>query len=506
MVLSALWGQLKKVILTSISLLFFTSLISLNAQWAKTYGGSVYDNSNSIQQTSDGGYIVFGHTSPRSFSGWDYWVLKLDSSGNIEWQRTYGGSDREYGWSVQQTNDGGFIIAGNMESDWERKSFILKLTSIGDIEWQRTYGWGAEECVWIIQQCNDGGYICAGAKGALIYGPADFWLVKLYSNGEIKWQKTYGGSRHDKAYSVRQTEEGGYIVCGYTYSFVDWYVFFILKLYSDGSISQNCSLIRDSNVKVSITDLTPVETNITPQDTNLLPHNTNCIPQSSEVIVQTICESPLYTLNVSTSIGGTTDPTPGSYKYYDKINVLVKTVPETGYEFSCWSGDVSSGLEKSNTLTILMDSNKSIKANFKIKRSNSDGKKKKPCFIATAAYGSPLYPSLKALQESRDKYLMRNKIGRKLVDLYYKYSPFVADFITKHKVLRTAVRIWLIHIVVFGYSIVNFGPYKTIIVLALILAIPFFFVWFYRRRSQRDWCEWKPKTLKPWLPWIEKRR
>jgi len=118
-------------------LLIFTSLISLNAQWARTYGGNNYDSANSFQQTSDGGYIIAGNTS--SFStgyAWDIWILKLSSDGEIEWQKTYGGSGREEIHSLQQTIDGGYIVVGSTDSFGAygySDIWILKISSDGNI-------------------------------------------------------------------------------------------------------------------------------------------------------------------------------------------------------------------------------------------------------------------------------------------------------------------------------------------------------------------------------------
>ena len=114
--------------------------------------------------------------------------------------------------------------------------------------------------------------------------------------------------------------------------------------------------------------------------------------------------------------------------------------------------------------------------------SDGEGGKKKGCFIATAAYGSPLHPNLDILRDFRDRYLMYSKLGRKLIDLYYEYSPFAADFIAKHKVLRVAVRINLLPLVVFSYSMLHFGPTITAFMLAFVFALTIFFIRFYRRR------------------------
>jgi len=127
-----------------------------------------------------------------------------------------------------------------------------------------------------------------------------------------------------------------------------------------------------------------------------------------------------------------------------------------------------------------MDSDKSVTANFTI-ISNGDGKKG-DCFIATAAYGSPLHSYVRILRDFRDKYLMPSKLGRALVDIYYKYSPVIADLIAEHNVLKIAVRISLLPLVAFSYSMLNFGPIITADMLILIFVLPIFSIWFFRRR------------------------
>ncbi|MCK4782113.1 MAG: hypothetical protein KAV87_00070, partial [Desulfobacteraceae bacterium] len=189
-----------------------------------------------------------------------------------------------------------------------------------------------------------------------------------------------------------------------------------------------------------------------------------------------------YTLTISTGTGGTTDPSPGSYLCDSATQVTIQAIPNSGYQFSNWSGDASG---TTNLIIITMDSDKSITANFTATPpDNGDGDGKKGgCFIATAAYGSSLHPNVKTLRDFRDKYLMSNKLGRKLVDLYYKYSPFLANFIAKHKVLKVAVRISLLPLVAFSYSMDYIGPIITAITLVFIFVFPIFLISFFRRKQ-----------------------
>jgi hypothetical protein len=141
-----------------------------------------------------------------------------------------------------------------------------------------------------------------------------------------------------------------------------------------------------------------------------------------------------------------------------------------------------------------MDSDKSIKANF-IKETLPDdddgggGDAKKGCFIATAAYGTPIHPHLDILRDFRDKYLVRSSFGRKLVELYYRYSPSIAHFIARHKVLKIAVRINLLPLIIFSYSIVHFGPLATAIVLVFMLVFPLLFIRFYPTRRSGKYSQ-----------------
>jgi len=195
-----------------------------------------------------------------------------------------------------------------------------------------------------------------------------------------------------------------------------------------------------------------------------------------------------FTLTISTSTGGTTNPSPGDYTYDEGTEVTITAIPESGYEFSSWSGDASGA---ANPIAITMDEDKSVKANFTaISSGDGDGDgggdgKKGGCFIVTAAYGSALHPHLDILRDFRDRYLMSSKLGRKIIDLYYEYSPFAADFIAKHKVLRVAVRINLLPLIAFSYSMTHFGPIITLVMLVFVFVLSVFLISFFRRKLRQ---------------------
>ncbi len=202
-----------------------------NLQWAKTYGGTRDDYAYSVQQTSDGGYIVAGYTD--SFgSGWeDILIIKTDASGNIQWAKVYGGVNPDYAYSVQQTSDGGYIVVGYSNSyTYTYDIILIKLNSSGNVQWARTFGGASWDYAYSVQQTSDGGYIVTGFTGSFGGGwDADIILIKTNSLGNLQWAKTYRGTNYDYAYSVQQTSDGGYIVAGHTLSFGagNWDVFLI---------------------------------------------------------------------------------------------------------------------------------------------------------------------------------------------------------------------------------------------------------------------------------------
>jgi hypothetical protein len=198
-------------------------LIKTNASgdtlWTRTYGGTLYDQGNSVQQTTDGGYVITGYRSSDA-SGEDVYLIKTNASGDTLWTRTYGGADDDEGNSVQQTSDWGYIIAGQTfsgTSSWD--VCLIKTNASGDTLWTRTYGDSGVDEGNSIQQTSDGGYIIAGLTGSSGAGSYDVWLIKTNASGDTLWTRTYGGTDFDVGNSVQQTSDGGYIITGYTDSY-----------------------------------------------------------------------------------------------------------------------------------------------------------------------------------------------------------------------------------------------------------------------------------------------
>ena len=191
-------------------------------EWNKTFGGSNDDQGYSLQLTTDGGYIITGRTYVIGVvSNSDIWLIKTDSNGDQEWNKTFGGSDNDDGKSVQQTSDGGYIITGFTKSfgNGGMDVYLIKTDSNGNEEWNKTFGGSSNDMSRSIKKTDDGGYIITGYTKSYGNGKGDIWLIKTDSNGNEEWNKTFGGSDVDGGTDVQKTDDGGYIITGYTTSF-----------------------------------------------------------------------------------------------------------------------------------------------------------------------------------------------------------------------------------------------------------------------------------------------
>jgi len=225
-------------------------------QWQHSYGGFGNDQAFTVAATSDGGAIVGGYSNS-GISGsktdtlrgfFDYWLLKLDSGGAIQWQKTIGGEQMDYLTIVQQTIDGGYILGGSSASgitgeklDTNRGGsggffpspdyWVIKLDASGGIQWQKTIGGTSGDNLESLIQTSDGGYILGGwsasgisgektdtFRGGTVIGGGDYWIVKIDDTGKIEWQKTIGGDGEERLHAIRQTFDGGYIAGGWSKS------------------------------------------------------------------------------------------------------------------------------------------------------------------------------------------------------------------------------------------------------------------------------------------------
>ena len=203
-------------------------------KWKKAYGGSDNEWANAIQQTSDNGFVVAGFTESNdgdvsgNHGDKDLWILKLDSEGVILWQKTLGGSYWEEAWSVKQTTDDGFILIGRANSidgdvtgnNGSLDYWVVKLNSSGNLEWQKSLGGSGFDRGYAVSQTDDGGYIVVGESDSqdgdinTPLGSSDYWVVKLNFEGKIEWEKSLGGTNLDRGNDIQQTRDGGFIVFG----------------------------------------------------------------------------------------------------------------------------------------------------------------------------------------------------------------------------------------------------------------------------------------------------
>lgn len=203
-------------------------LIKSDAQgdtlWTRTYGGTDYDEGHSVQQLPDGGYVIAGWTNSLGEGTPEYsnvYLIRTDAVGDTLWTRTYGGTDSDYGWSVRQTSDSGYIIAGQTMSfgAGDGDVYLIKTNAQGDALWAKTYGGANEDYGKSVLQVSDGGYAIVGQTWSFGAGDGDVYLVRTDAQGDTLWTRTCGGANEDCGNSVRQTSDGGYIVAGGTYSF-----------------------------------------------------------------------------------------------------------------------------------------------------------------------------------------------------------------------------------------------------------------------------------------------
>ncbi len=216
--------------------------------WTRTYGGSANDMGYTVEVTADGSYIIAGYTSYGA-EGSDIYLIKTDSLGDMCWTKIYGGSYIDKAYSMVETSDGGYIIAGRTRPYVENNGnvYLIKTDGNGDSVWTKTYGGEGDEYGWSVVQTDDGGYIIAGETGSFGAGDVDVYIIRTDTNGDTLWTKTYGGSDNDGGRSVAQTSDGGYIIAGYTESFGagDRDVY-LIRLGPETGVEENSNLTLES--------------------------------------------------------------------------------------------------------------------------------------------------------------------------------------------------------------------------------------------------------------------
>ena len=216
-------NQVIRKIFLFLFIMYAGILSAQTVKFEKIYGNTGYDYGYAAIQTYDKGYAVAGVTSSFGKGNTDAYLLKVDSLGEIRFHKTFGGINIDQAYSIQQTTDSGLVMAGytNSFGNGGYDMYINKTDASGNIIWTKTYGGANWDFAYSIRQTSDGGYIVAGGTTSYGNGNEDMYLVKLNASGDTTWTKTFGGTDDEEAKSVKQTKDGGYILTGFTKSFGD---------------------------------------------------------------------------------------------------------------------------------------------------------------------------------------------------------------------------------------------------------------------------------------------
>lgn len=207
--------------------------------WSRNFGGKMNESGSDIVKVPGGGFLALGSTFSFGSGDHDVYALRLDEFGDTLWSRTYGGSGADYGYGIEATTDNGFVMVGMTRSTGAGKGdlFLTKIDSLGAELWSNTFGGLERDEGWSVRQTPDGGFIVAGVTGSFGAGQEDFYLVKTDSTGTLQWEKTFGGPSGDWANAVRVTSDSGYILIGTTSSFGDGFSsVYVVRLGSTGDL------------------------------------------------------------------------------------------------------------------------------------------------------------------------------------------------------------------------------------------------------------------------------
>ncbi|HVU85235.1 MAG TPA: immunoglobulin domain-containing protein, partial [Puia sp.] len=326
--------------------------------WQKHYGGSKNEYAWSFAPAPDGGYFVSGETESAdgditlNHGIRDYWVIRIDGAGNLLWQKSLGGSGDDEAFSVQATADGGCITAGFTESNdgdvtgnhGKRDYWVVKLNNTGGIQWQKALGGSESEFAWSVQLTDDGGYIVAGSAasnnddvsgnhqssgGAFL----DFWVVKLNSAGSLLWQKCYGGNGNEIAYAIQPSHDGGFLVCGSAES-------------ADGDLHCNAGITDMWVIKINSTGILQWEKNIGGNYYEEA-HDIKELPDGTLIVTGNTCSENVSGYHKTTGGGSCGDI------WLVKLSTPLSTVPAPVITINPASANICSGVPATLTTSVL---------------------------------------------------------------------------------------------------------------------------------------------------------
>ncbi|MGA9138647.1 MAG: hypothetical protein WBZ29_00375 [Methanocella sp.] len=208
------------------------------AEWGRAYDGGHYDYGSTGLQASDGGYVITGGVSPAYKGDRNILLLKADSNGSMQWQRSFGGDGFDYGYAVIEPPGGGYAVAGVTESRGNGSGdvYLIRTDAGGNPQWERTYGGSGYDQGRALLQASDGGFIVAGYTNSRGNGSGDVYLFKTDAQGELQWEKTYGGPYDDLAITITKTRDGGYVVGGRYGTAGDSGEAYLLKVDASGNV------------------------------------------------------------------------------------------------------------------------------------------------------------------------------------------------------------------------------------------------------------------------------
>ena len=209
-------------------------------EWSKTYGGENHDYGFCVRQTLDGGYIVAGETNSFESSSSDIYILKLDFEGNLQWSKRMGGKNLEYAFEIVETYDG-YVLAGetNTFGVGNYDIFLMKIDKDGEVQWTKTYGGISEEYGYDLEYTADEGFVLTGSSYSFGLGRLDYYVLRLDKQGDILWSRVYGGESDDQAHSVKELKNGDFLVAGFSSSFfnqLNGEDVYVLRLSEKGSV------------------------------------------------------------------------------------------------------------------------------------------------------------------------------------------------------------------------------------------------------------------------------
>ena len=235
------------IIAVVFSLLVLGSMSSVpfvsSMMWSQTYGGELREIAYSLVETSDGGYAMAGYTWSFSSNGKeDFWLVKTDVKGNLQWYQTYGGAGNEVAYSLVETYDGGYAIAGQTNSfgDEDNDVLLVKTNAYGIMEWNNTYGGADFDGAYSLVQLSDGGFALAGYTYTFAFGDRfnEGFLVKTDLDGNLEWSQTYGNNWGNSFRSLVESSDGGFVLAGNSGSYNKESEFWLIKVDESGYIPE----------------------------------------------------------------------------------------------------------------------------------------------------------------------------------------------------------------------------------------------------------------------------